>query len=56
MGLPPLDPAKEELDGSSIANDVKAEFMEALGDSPIGASLHVVGALVCPFDFRFLGI
>ncbi|KLO14847.1 delta-12 fatty acid desaturase [Schizopora paradoxa] len=46
LGLPPLDPAKEDLDGSSVADEIKAEFMEALGDSPIGASLNVAGALL----------
>lgn len=36
LGLPPLDPTKEDLAGSSVTEDVKQELWEALGDSPIG--------------------
>ena len=50
LGLPSLDGAKEELEGSSVTDEVKAELWEALGDSPIGASLQVMGILVCAFS------
>ncbi|EJD40469.1 delta12-fatty acid desaturase [Auricularia subglabra TFB-10046 SS5] len=39
LGLPPFDPAGEDLLGSSVTEKVKAELWEALGDSPIGAAL-----------------
>jgi omega-6 fatty acid desaturase (delta-12 desaturase) len=38
-GLPPLDPAGEDVIGSSVSDNVKKELYEALGDSPIGATL-----------------
>ena len=37
LGLPPFDPSKEDLAGSSVTEEVKRELWEALGDSPIGA-------------------
>ncbi|TDL15824.1 delta-12 fatty acid desaturase protein [Rickenella mellea] len=40
VGLPPLDPAKEDAFGSSVSEDVKKELWEALGDSPIAAALR----------------
>lgn len=40
-GLSALDPSKEDINGASIADDVKQEFWEALGDSPIGACIGV---------------
>lgn len=43
LGLPPLDSAKEDIYGASIADEVKQELWEALGDSPIGA---VVGPML----------
>jgi len=39
LGLPPFDPTKEDLYGGSVTEEVKKELWEALGDSPIGASL-----------------
>jgi len=39
LGLPPLDPSKEDLLGSRVSAEVKKELWEALGDSPIGAVL-----------------
>lgn len=41
LGLPPLDPAKEDLLGSAVSDEIKKEFWDALGDSPIGASFGV---------------
>ena len=46
LGLPPFDPAGEDLYGSSVTEDVKRELYEALGDSPIGATLHAAAQLV----------
>ncbi|KXN88222.1 Delta(12) fatty acid desaturase [Leucoagaricus sp. SymC.cos] len=37
LGLPPLDPTKEDLLGSRVTEEVMKELREALGDSPIGA-------------------
>jgi len=39
LGLPPFDPAHEDLQGASISKKVMDELWEALGDSPIGACL-----------------
>ncbi|KAH9969485.1 fatty acid desaturase-domain-containing protein [Russula dissimulans] len=38
-GLPPLHPDGETLTGASIRNEVMKELHDALGDSPIGATL-----------------
>jgi omega-6 fatty acid desaturase (delta-12 desaturase) len=46
VGLPPLDPAKEDVFGSSVTEEVKKELWEALGDSPIGATLRSASYLV----------
>jgi omega-6 fatty acid desaturase (delta-12 desaturase) len=37
MGLPPLDPTRETVLGDRVTQEIKKEFYEALGDSPIGA-------------------
>ncbi|PPQ91693.1 hypothetical protein CVT25_012906 [Psilocybe cyanescens] len=39
VGLPPLDPTREDILGSRVTEEVKKEMWEALGDSPIGAIL-----------------
>ncbi|OAX42332.1 hypothetical protein K503DRAFT_766892 [Rhizopogon vinicolor AM-OR11-026] len=39
LGLPAFDPTKEDILGSSVADEVKKELMEAIGDSPIGATI-----------------
>ena len=46
LGLPPLDPAREDLLGSRVTEEIKKEFWEALGDSPIGAILGPASYLV----------
>jgi omega-6 fatty acid desaturase / acyl-lipid omega-6 desaturase (Delta-12 desaturase) len=46
LGLPPLDPAKEDLVGRSVTDEVKQELWEALGDSPISATLFAMSYLV----------
>lgn len=46
LRLPPFDPTKEDLAGASIADEVKLELYEALGDSPIGAIYDSIRYLV----------
>lgn len=46
LGLPAFDPAREDLYGSSVTDEVRSELMEALGDSPIGATWHAILQLV----------
>jgi omega-6 fatty acid desaturase (delta-12 desaturase) len=46
LGLPPFDPAKEDLLGSRVSAEVKKELWDALGDSPIGAALGAASYLV----------
>lgn len=46
LGLPAFDPAQEDILGSSISNKVKQELWDALGDSPIGATLSTATYLV----------
>jgi omega-6 fatty acid desaturase / acyl-lipid omega-6 desaturase (Delta-12 desaturase) len=44
--LPPLDPAREDPMGRSVSEEAKQELWEALGDSPIGATVGCMGYLV----------
>ena len=44
--LPELDETREELSGGSVADEVKRELAEALGDSPIGTFLNALKYLV----------
>lgn len=46
VGLPPLDPSKEDALGSRVSEEVMKELWEALGDSPIGAVLGAASYLV----------
>lgn len=46
LGLPPFDPTNENILGSSVSDKVKKELWDALGDSPIGATLGAAGYLV----------
>ncbi|KAG0700465.1 fatty acid desaturase-domain-containing protein [Suillus ampliporus] len=39
LGLPAFDPTKEDILGSSVSEEVMKELKEAIGDSPIGATL-----------------
>jgi omega-6 fatty acid desaturase (delta-12 desaturase) len=48
LNLPEFDTAKEELSGGSVAEEVKKELVEALGDSPIGAFFGALKYLVSP--------
>ncbi|KAF7365287.1 Oleoyl phosphatidylcholine desaturase [Mycena venus] len=45
-GLKPFDPKREDLQGSSVAEEVKKELYEALGDSPLGATLGFFSYLI----------
>ncbi|KAJ7780570.1 oleoyl phosphatidylcholine desaturase [Mycena maculata] len=45
-GLKPFDPKREDLLGSSVSEEVKKEFYEALGDSPLGATLGFMSYLI----------
>jgi omega-6 fatty acid desaturase (delta-12 desaturase) len=47
LHLPPLDPSSEDPRGSSISDEVRKELWDALGDSPIGATLQCASYLVC---------
>jgi hypothetical protein len=49
LGLPPLDPAREDVLGSRVTEEVKKELWEAIGDSPIGAILTPASYLVSIF-------
>lgn len=46
LGLPPLDPVREDAYGASVTEEVKRELWDALGDSPIGATLNAAAQLV----------
>jgi omega-6 fatty acid desaturase (delta-12 desaturase) len=46
LRLPAFDPTHENILGSSVSNKVKNELWDALGDSPIGATLGAAGYLV----------
>ncbi|KZP33567.1 delta-12 fatty acid desaturase [Athelia psychrophila] len=46
LKLPPLDPAKEDLMGRSVSEEVKSELREAIGDSPLGTMLGSLTYLV----------
>ncbi|KAJ7288389.1 delta-12 fatty acid desaturase protein [Mycena rebaudengoi] len=45
-GLKPLDPKKEDLQGSSVSEEVQRELFEALGDSPVGATFGFMSYLI----------
>jgi len=46
LGLPPFDPTKEDILGASISDEVKKELWDALGDSPIGATIGAASYLL----------
>ncbi|KAF7299078.1 Oleoyl phosphatidylcholine desaturase [Mycena indigotica] len=46
MGLPPLDPKRDDLLGANVSEEVKKEMWEALGDSPLGATFGFMSYLV----------
>lgn len=46
LGLPKFHPSKEDLVGSTVAEEVQKELRDALGDSPIGSALGAASYLV----------
>ncbi|KAF9221503.1 hypothetical protein BS17DRAFT_711120 [Gyrodon lividus] len=46
LGLPAFDPTKENIHGSSVSDEVKKELWDAVGDSPIGATLGAAAYLL----------
>jgi len=46
LKLGPIDTSKNDLLGSRVVEEVKQELWEAIGDSPIGATMGVVTYLV----------
>lgn len=53
LGLPAFDPTQENILGSSISDKVKRELRDALGDSPLGATLGVAGYFVRIYRIAF---
>ena len=49
LGLPPLDPTREDILGSRVTEEVKKELWDAVGDSPIGAFLTLAAYFVSTF-------
>ncbi|KIJ10144.1 hypothetical protein PAXINDRAFT_172245 [Paxillus involutus ATCC 200175] len=49
LGLPPLDPTKEDVLGSTISDDVVEELWNAAGDSPIITTLTGAAYLLLGF-------
>ncbi|KAH7884987.1 fatty acid desaturase-domain-containing protein [Phlebopus sp. FC_14] len=46
LGLSAFDPTKEDILGSSVSDEVMKELWDALGDSPIGATLGAASYLI----------
>jgi len=46
LGLPSFNPTQENILGSSVSDKVKKELWDALGDSPIGATLGAASYLI----------
>ena len=46
VGLPQFDADKEEYSGSKIREEVMHELMDAIGDSPFGATIGFFSYLV----------
>jgi omega-6 fatty acid desaturase (delta-12 desaturase) len=46
MGLPPLDPARDDVLGHNVSAEVQNEMWEAIGDSPIAAFIQCAVYLV----------
>jgi omega-6 fatty acid desaturase (delta-12 desaturase) len=52
VGGPPLDPSGEDLSGANVSDKIKQELWEALGDSPIGASIQCIIYLVSEYELH----
>lgn len=46
LNLPAFEPSKEDLAGSSVAEEVQEQLREALSDSPIAAAINSACYLV----------
>ncbi|KAJ7175790.1 oleoyl phosphatidylcholine desaturase [Mycena filopes] len=46
VGLKPFDPKREDINGASVTDEVKKELWEALGDSPLGATIGFMSYLI----------
>jgi len=46
LGLPKLDPSKEDQYGSSVASEAQSELFEAIGDSPLVSMIKTSGYLL----------
>ncbi|EEB94115.1 hypothetical protein MPER_07124, partial [Moniliophthora perniciosa FA553] len=53
-GLKPLDSAREDRLGARVSEEVKKELWEALGDSPIGATIGVAMYLLAGWPMYIL--
>jgi len=54
LGVKPLDPKREDLHGANVSEEVKKELWEALGDSPIGATLGFMSYLIAGWPLYLL--
>ncbi|KAA1469817.1 delta-12 fatty acid desaturase [Dentipellis sp. KUC8613] len=54
LGLPPLNPDQEDLQGASVTDEVMRELREALGDSPLLAMWHSVTYLLFGFPMYLI--
>lgn len=46
VGLPPVDPTQEDIAGSNVSENIQAELLDALGDSPLAAMYGAATYLV----------
>jgi omega-6 fatty acid desaturase (delta-12 desaturase) len=49
LRLPAFNPSKEDLVGSTVAEEVQKELRDAMGDSPIGAAIGAASYLASDF-------
>ncbi|KAF7314197.1 Oleoyl phosphatidylcholine desaturase [Mycena kentingensis (nom. inval.)] len=54
VGLKPLDPKREDALGANVSEEVKKELWEALGDSPIGATIGFMSYLIVGWPLYLL--
>jgi len=54
VGLKPFDPKREDLHGTTVTEEVKKELWEALGDSPLGATIGFMSYLIAGWPLYLL--
>ncbi|GJJ13290.1 hypothetical protein Clacol_007542 [Clathrus columnatus] len=54
LGLPTFDPSKEDLSGSSVAEEVQEQLRDALSDSPIAGALTSAAYLLIGWPMYLL--